>query len=1055
MASRCNAWPAIQRIFERARSQGELEQRQLDLAPQELERFQQLLSLLLYPHPALRAEPATLVANTRGQPTLWAYSISGDYPILLVRVGDAEETLLVQRLLQAHAYWRERNIMVDLVILNMKETGYSQEVLGQIHRAIAAAGADAWLNRRGGIFVLRADQMGEADRVLLESAARVVLDGSRGSLAGQLAELRSQPAPLPAFTPGPSGADGEEPTSPLARPTGLLFDNGLGGFSPDGREYVIYLEPGQWTPAPWVNVIATPLAGFLVSESGSGYTWAANSGENRLTPWRNDPVSDRPGEAIYLRDEETAELWSPTPLPIGEKAPYLIRHGAGYSIFEHHGHGLKHRLRLFLVPDAAVKVARLRLENTWERARRITVTYYAEWVLGTTRDATQQYILPEYDPQHFALLARNPHNVEFAERVAFLSADREPHSLTTDRSEFLGRMGNLSRPAALERVGLAGRVQPGLDPCAAIQLHVDLAPGEAEEVTFLIGQGADREEALKVIEQYREVASLTAAWEATTEFWDDLLGTVQVETPDLAMNVLLNRWLLYQALACRLWGRSGFYQSSGGFGFRDQLQDVMALVDAAPSLVREHILRAATRQFEAGDVLHWWHPPSGRGVRTRISDDLLWLPYVTAHYVSATGNGAILAEEAPFLKGMPLEASEEERYGQYEATLQTHTLYIHCCRALKRGMTAGPHGLPLIGGGDWNDGMNRVGIQGRGESVWLGWFLYDVLTRFAPIAEWMGDDQQAAAYRHKARDLQQALEASAWDENWYLRAYYDDGSPLGSIRNSECQIDSIAQSWAVLSGAADPKRGASAMQAVENRLLRRDHRLVLLLAPPFDQTPRDPGYIKGYPPGVRENGGQYTHAAVWAIWAFVELGQGDRAWDLFQLINPIYHADTPEKSALYKVEPYVVAADVYGVAPHTGRGGWTWYTGSSGWMYRLGLEAILGLRRAGTRLHINPCIPRNWPGYKLVFRYGNTRYAIQVENSQGVNRGVKRVTLDGQVVASQTPGTSEEPGVRRLPSSGEVGDFGLQFRSRYQAPPGALIPLLDDGQPHTVLVHLG
>jgi cyclic beta-1,2-glucan synthetase len=1040
LARRYRAWPIINQAFYQARSRSELELGQLDLTTPKLERIQQLLSMLLYPHPSLRANPTTLAANSKGQPGLWPYAISGDYPILLVRVSSQEETALVRELLGAHAYWRNRQIKIDLVILNQRDTGYNQELHNQLHRLIARTGGDTWLNRRGGIFLLRADQMSEADRVLLETAARAILDGEKGSLAKQLERLRERPARLPYFVPTLSPPEDKELTPPLARPTNLLFDNGLGGFSADGQEYVIYLErcpepfglspstslrtgprtkpvegPSQWTPAPWVNVIANPYFGFLVSEAGSGYTWAENSGENRLTPWRNDPVADTPGEVLYLRDEEIGHVWSPTPLPTGVPAPFLIRHGAGYSVFEHHSHGLKQRLRLFAAPDAPVKVIQLRLENTWNRTRRITATYYAEWVLGTSRDATQQYIIPEFDANSHALLARNPYNEEFGERVAFLAASKEPHGLTADRTEFLGRGGSLHHPDALNRVGLTSAVEAGSDPCAAMQLHLWLAPGETEEVFFLLGQGADRQETLRLVQKYQDPTQVEAAWETVNEFWDGLLGTVTVQTPDPAMNLLLNRWLLYQALSCRVWGRSALYQSSGAFGYRDQLQDVMALAHTAPDIARDHTLRAARNQFEAGDVLHWWHPhsahgvhPEGsrgvhpelsRGVRTRCSDDLLWLPFATAHYVAATGDETILTEKVPFLKGNILEEEEQERYGHYETTAEVHTLYEHCRRALEKGVTAGPHGLPLIGSHDWNDGLNQVGIEGRGESVWLGWFLYATLTRFAVVCEFWGDDEQAAAYRQQARDLRQALEAHAWDGNWYRRAYYDDGTPLGSAENRECQIDSIAQSWAILSEAADPTRAAQAMDAVAEQLVRPDDQLVLLFTPPFDKTAHDPGYIKGYLPGIRENGGQYTHAALWAVWAFAELGQGDRAAALFRLLNPIYHSDTPEKVMRYKVEPYVVAADVYSVPPHIGRGGWTWYTGSAAWMYRLGLEAILGLRRVGKALRIDPCIPKDWSGYELTYHHGETSYQIHVENPDGINRGVKQVTLDGEALS--------------------------------------------------------
>ncbi len=1044
LAQQYDSWPRVNGAFDQAHAQSEVELRNLDLEVSDVKDIMQLLSVLLYPHRSLRSEAQTLAANRLGQSGLWRHGISGDYPILLVRIADAEEVPLVRELLRAHAYWRNRQLKIDLVILNERDAGYAQELNDRLNQVITQMDSDVWLNQRGGIFILQSDRMEEAVRVLLQTAARAVLDADEGSLHDQLEGMLRRPGYLPSFQP--TGVPDEmEPTPPVARPDDLLFDNGLGGFSPDGREYVVYLDSaerrrpdgraqrtGEWTPAPWINVIANPRFGFLVSDTGLGYSWAGNSGENRLTPWRNDPVSDAPSETLYLRDEETAEVWSPTPLPAGEDAPYLVRHGAGYSVFEHNSHGLRQRLRVFAAPDAPVKVVRLHLENTWDRVRRLTATFFAEWVLGINRDQSQQYIVSEYDPETSALLARNAYSPEFGEEVAFVATSQEPHGLTADRTEFLGRRGDMRRPAALDRVGLASRVEPGLDPCAAMQLHVELEPGEKKEVFFLLGQGEDRDDALELIRQYRDDEEASAAWEEARARWDDLLDTVSVDTPDPAMDLLLNRWLLYQALSCRVWGRSALYQSSGAFGFRDQLQDVMSLLHAAPELARKHILRAARHQFEEGDVLHWWHPPSGRGVRTRISDDLLWLPYVTAEYVETTGDEGILDEDVPFRKGEPLDADEGERYGHYDLSEERATLYEHCLRALERGSTSGQHGLPLIGAGDWNDGLNRVGADGEGESVWLGWFLYANLSRFAQLCERRGDADRAEALRQQALELQDALERSAWDGEWYIRATYDDGTPLGSSQNKECAIASMAQSWAVLSGAGDEKRVEQAMASVADRLVREDDRLpvglVLLFTPPFDETPRDPGYIKGYPPGIRENGGQYTHAALWAVWAYTELGQGDRAGELFRLLNPIHHSDTHEKAQRYQVEPYVVAADVYALPSgrrrssadrHLGRGGWTWYTGSSGWMYRLGIEAILGLFREGDTLRLDPCVPKDWSSYRVSYRYGQAVYEIEVENPEGVNQGVKRLTLDGDDVSANR------------------------------------FPLLDDGDQHEVRVTLG
>ncbi|MDD5541559.1 MAG: glucoamylase family protein [Acidobacteriia bacterium] len=987
----------IVRAFEQARSRAELELYQLNLTSADLEQIQELLSALIYPRAALRAEATILAANRKGQADLWPFSISGDNPILLVRLYKSEDLALVERAVQAHTYWRIRHISVDLVLLNEQGTSYSQELRGQLQRLLVHLNSEDWLNRRGGIFILYADQLTESDRVLLETSARAVLDAAKGPLTRQLEALRKQPPRLPPFVPVHLDSKAES-TPQLARPRDLLFDNGFGGFSPDGREYVIYLQPHQWTPAPWINVVANPDFGFTVSEAGSGCTWHGNSSEHRLTPWFNDPVSDLPGEAIYLRDEETAEIWSPTPRPCRTPDPYLIRHGAGYSFFEHNSHGLLHRLRLFVAQDAPVKVMHLRLENTWAHTRRITATLYLEWVLGSSREATQQYLVSEFDSDHQALLVRNTYQREFHTRTAFAAASKNLHGLTADRTEFLGRMGDVGHPAGLDRIGLSSVVEPGLDPCGVLQLHLDLKPGESEEIFFLMGEGENREEALKLIEQFQNGDHVELAWDQVNQFWNNLLGRVQVQTPDVPMNLLLNRWLLYQTLSCRLWGRTAFYQSSGAFGFRDQLQDVMALLHAAPHLAREHVLESARQQFEAGDVLHWWHPPSGQGVRTRCSDDLLWLPYVTGYYVAATGDESILDEKIPFRQGLPLETGEVERFDRFPPTVDLYTLYEHCCRSIEKGTTAGAHGLPLMGNGDWNDGMNRVGIQGRGESVWLGWFLCATFNAFAEQCSHRGELSQARAFRQRALQLSAAIEANAWDGQWYRRAFYDDGTPLGSASNEECQIDSIAQSWAVLSAMGDLGRAANAIQSAAERLERPEHQLLLLLTPPFDQTSRAPGYIKAYPPGIRENGGQYTHAALWLVWAFAQLGLGDRAELLFHWLNPINHSDTFEKASKYGVEPYVVAADVYGVAPHIGRGGWTWYTGASSWMYRAGLEALLGIRRKAQTLQFSPCIPTTWPGYQVTYRFGETTYQIHVANPSQVSSGVINVLLDGKDV---------------------------------------------------------
>jgi cyclic beta-1,2-glucan synthetase len=1008
----------IATAFDRALAHSELELHQLNLTSIELSHYQKLLSLLIYPHSQLRPSPEELAQNRLDQSALWPYAISGDFPILLVSLETDEELGLLRDLLQAHRYWRHRGLKIDLVIMNAQGTSYDQALQDQLHRQLQRTHGDQWLNRPGGIFVVQADRLSPAHQLLFAAAARVVLRGQAGNLARQLAREYAPPAWPPQFVP-PRITRPPEPTPPLARPDLLLDDNGWGGFGADGREYLIYLQSEKRTPAPWVNIISNCGFGFLVSETGSSFTWAVNSGENRLTPWHNDPVRDPTGEALYLRDEATGLVWSPTPQPLPAAAPYLIRHGAGYTIFEHHSHGLKQTLRLFVDVVEPVKLISLRLENTWGRPRVLALTYYCEWVLGVNRDRTQQYLIPEYDSQTGALLARQPYEAEFGHGVAFLVASQNPDNLTADRTEFLGRLGDLSKPVALKRVGLTGRVMAGSDPCAALQLLINLNAEETKEFHFVLGQGKDRSQALTLIGRFRDPAQVDTAWQAVHDQWEKLLGAVQVETPDKQMDMMLNRWLPYQNLSCRIWGRSGLYQSSGAYGFRDQLQDVMAVLHSAPEEARQQILRAASRQFEAGDVLHWWHPPSGRGVRTRISDDLLWLPYATAEYVTVTQDETIWHQSVSFLQAPSLADDELERYGHYEASTEPASLYEHCCRAIERADRSGVHGLPLMGAGDWNDGLNRVGIAGRGESIWLGWFLYATLARFIPICQRLGDESRAERYRQRMSQLRFALEDHGWDGEWYLRAYCDDGHLLGSQNSLECRISSIAQSWAVLSGASGGQRTQQAINSLWKHLVRPAEQLVLLFSPPFGQADQDPGYIRGYPPGVRENGGQYTHAATWAAWACAYLGRGSDAHRLFQMLNPINHADTQAKAQQYRVEPYVVAADIYGMPPHCGRGGWTWYTGSAGWLYRLGLEAILGVCRQGPALRLAPCIPETWLGFRVVYQIGQTTYRIDVSNPERLNQGVKQVFLDGRPL------------------------------------PDGLIPLVDDGLEHRAQVLMG
>jgi cellobiose phosphorylase len=782
----------------------------------------------------------------------------------------------------------------------------------------------------------------------------------------------------------------------------LIFRNGLGGFTRDGHEYVITLEPGHVTPAPWVNVLANPNFGTLVSESGSGYTWAENSHEFRLTPWSDDPVQDPAGEALYIRDEQTGQFWSPTPLPARGATPYVTRHGFGYTVFEHTENGIASELWVYVAMDAPVKFTVLKLRNISGRPRRLSVTNYCEWVLGDLRQKGLLHVQTEVDLKTGGLLARNYYNSEFPDRIAFLDVNDTARTVTGDRKEFIGRNGSLAQPAAMKRVRLSGKAGAGLDPCGAMQVVFNLPEGQERETSFRLGLGRNVGEVQNLIRRFRWADASRTALAGVWSYWNRTLGAVNVDTPDPSVNVLANGWLLYQTLSCRLWGRTGFYQSGGAFGFRDQLQDVMALVHAEPALTREHLLRAASRQFREGDVQHWWHPPGGRGVRTHFSDDYLWLPYATCRYVSCLADTGVLDEKISFLQGRPLKPEEESYYDLPNRSEESATLYQHCVRAIENGLRFGEHGLPLIGCGDWNDGMNKVGEQGKGESVWLAFFLFDVLTQFAELARGHGDPAFAEKCVAQARELQQNIELHAWDGEWYRRAYFDNGEPLGSHTNQECQIDSLPQSWSVISGAGEGSRSRRAMQSVDERLVRRDAGLIQLFDPPFDHSALNPGYIKGYIPGVRENGGQYTHGAIWTVMAYALMGETERAWELFTLLNPVRHGASAKQIGTYKVEPYVIAADVYGEAPHTGRGGWTWYTGSAGWMYRLLVETLLGANIAGDQLHLTPRFPKNWESYKIHYRYRNTVYHITISRHAADWAEAMDLVLDGNELGGKT-----------------------------------------------------
>ncbi len=989
------------RVFDLAWTHSQVLLRQINATEADAQLYGRLAASVLYANLSLRADPGAIIKNRRGQSGLWGYAISGDLPIVLLRIEDPANINLVRQLVQAHAYWRLKGLAVDLVIWNEDRAGYRQLLHEQIMGLIAAGTEAKLADRPGGIFVRPSDQISKEDRVLFQAVARVIITDRKGKLTDQIKGRSFMEGMLPATLVTRATTRREIPEIEAKPRQDLMFGNGLGGFTLDGREYIISTARRQVTPAPWVNVLANRHFGTVVSENGLAYSWSENAHEFRLTPWYNDPVSDTSGEAFYIRDEERGHVWSPMPRPSCSNTPYVTRHGFGYSVFEHTERGISTEVWVYVALDAAVKFTVLKVRNLSGRSRRLSATGYVEWVLGDLRSKTAMHVITEINALSGALFARNPYNAEFGKRTAFFNVDDPSRTMSGDRTEFLGRNGTLANPAAMKRSRLSGRVGTALDPCGAIQVAFELADGEEREIVFTLGAGQDADDAVNLARRFQGSFAAREALEATWQYWNHTLGAVQVETKDPSINVLANGWLLYQTLTCRLWGRSGYYQSGGAFGFRDQLQDVMALIHAEPRLVREHLLLSASRQFPEGDVQHWWHPPTGRGVRTHCSDDFLWLPWATCRYVLTTGDTGVLDEPVRFLKGRPVNAEEDSYYDLPGRSEEKTSLYDHCVRAITRGLRFGEHGLPLIGSGDWNDGMNMVGKDGKGESVWLAFFLYDVLMKFMEVARMCGDPPFAEHCEAEAGKLRRNIEEHGWDGEWYLRAFFDDGTPLGSAGNPECRIDSIAQSWSVLSGAGSATRSHMAMDAVDKHLVRRDSSLIQLLDPPFDKSSLNPGYIKGYVPGVRENGGQYTHAAIWAAMAFAALGDDRRAWELLTMINPVNHGGSTKGMETYKVEPYVVAADVYAVPPHTGRGGWTWYTGAAGWMYRLIVESLLGIRLEVDKLHVEHCLPADWGGFTLHYRYRETVYHIKVVQGRA-DEGVESVTVDGVVQRAQT-----------------------------------------------------
>lgn len=1026
-----NEYSAFDRAATLAWTLAQVQLRYLAVTVSEAALFQRLTGPLLQHDPRFRAPPAAISRGAGAQSGVWQHGISGDLPILLLHIDDIEDIDSVRQLLRAHEYWQLKQLPVDVVIINERASSYVQDLQQAIETLVRSSqsrpaavppGSGPQL-AKGNVYTLRADLISVASRSLLAAIARVVLYARRGTLQRQVQRLAPEPTSVATKVAAPkqvlqqtyanpelskldsqnnqNNSDDNNYTDYVS--SKLECFNGLGGFANDGREYVVLLDNYQRTPMPWLNVIANPQFGFQVSASGSGYSWAQSSRENQLTPWSNDPVTDPCAEALYVQDEDSGQLFSATNAPINDGGHYSACHGFGYSRFQHQCAGIQLSLLQYVPLDQPVKISRLTLRNASDKRRQLRVTAYAEWVLGRDRAASAPYLISEFVAEQAVLLVQNPWQTAFSGRVAFaaLGNNTTLSGWTADRTEFIGRNRSTQSPQALlQQQPLSGADGAALDPCAVLQHSLSLAPGEQLELVFFLGQSADKDSALALVQRYRQ-ADLAAELQQVHRHWQSLLQAVQVKTPDRSMDIMLNGWLMYQTIACRVYARAAFYQASGAYGFRDQLQDTMALSFAAPELTRAHLLRAAGRQFVEGDVQHWWLPHSGQGVRGRISDDRVWLGFACARYLTTSGDLAVLDESVNFLQGPQLKPEQHDAFFQPMPNDAAAPLYEHCARGLDQAISlSSERGLPLIGSGDWNDGMDQVGSKGLGESIWLGWLLLSTLRQFIPLAQ-QRQDPRAELWQHHSEMLLSAMEHYGWDGNWYKRATYDDGSWLGSQHSDECQLDSLSQSWAVLSGMANPQRAATAMTAVEKHLVQREQQLLLLFTPPFDTSTHNPGYIKGYPPGLRENGGQYSHAAMWVVMAMAKMGQADKAHQLFNMLNPLNHALTPAAVSRYKLEPYVVAADIYSVAPHIGRGGWSWYTGAAGWMYRAGIESLLGITRHGDHIHITPCLPVHWPGFSATITIGNSQYTVQV--SQYVPTGEEGLMLDGNAIAIGSP----------------------------------------------------
>ena len=985
----------IKQAIELGKARSEAENEYLGIRAKQAETYQTILGYLLKQNPLKNLNKFPI--QSYPQDGLWKFGISGDIPILTIRIQDPNDDYVIRNMVKAKEFFMLKKCDVDLVILNEEKNAYEKYVKEKIENAIMGGGLAYLINQPNGIFIIEADTMKEEDKNLLLFRSNFILDAGRGKVWQQIEEMEE------AFLASIKKIGDEKAQAIMPKEINhlhidgqnLKYYNEYGGFSEDGKEYIIAAREGTELPTVWSHILANEKFGTLVTDQLGGFTWSKNSRLNRMTSWNNLPYLDIPSEILYIKDEETGKLWSDSSFISKEEGDFKITYGLGYAEYFSHNQDILCEEQIFVPKEESVKIRLVKLKNTRPDKRKLKLVYYIKPVLGENEEKANGYIHLQKENKHI-LRMNNLSNTEFKEEV-IVGSSLEIKSFTGNRNFFIGT-GTIKNPEGLQKVMLDGENSLRKDSIIAFQMELELEAFEAKELSIFLAAEETKAEAIAKAELYQKIEYCKNELNEVKKMWFEKMNRLQVKTPVESMNILLNGWLVYQTITSRLWAKSAYYQSGGAFGFRDQLQDTLGLKYIAPEFMKNQILKASRHQFIEGDVEHWWHEETGRGIRTRFSDDLLWLAYVVAEYIKIVGEDSILNLEEPYLIGEVLPEGVDERYDLYLEGDKKESIYWHCIRAIEKALNFGENGLPKIGSGDWNDGFSTVGNKGKGESVWLGFFLYDVLEKWIPICKNKQEEERAARYQEIKEELKKALNREGWDGRWFKRAFMDNGKLLGSVENEECKIDNISQSWAVISGAADNDKQYIAMESLENHLVDKENGIIKLLDPPFEKSDLEPGYIKAYLPGVRENGGQYTHAAIWTILAEAKLGMGNKAEEYFRMINPIEHARTKDAAWKYKVEPYVIAADIYSNKNLAGRGGWTWYTGSSSWMYIAGIQYVLGLNIADGYLWLNPNIASSWREYSIRYKWKETTYQIKVRNPNGKQSGITKMLKNGEEV---------------------------------------------------------